>query len=51
MVSWFQRHAERFALLTGAGLVVAGVHQIHEPSAMILAGVLLMAGVLWRRDK
>jgi hypothetical protein len=37
--------------LIGVGLVVAGVHRIHEPSAMILAGTLLMAGVLWRRDK
>lgn len=49
MVIWFRRNAERFALLIGAGLVVAGVARMHEPSAMILAGALLMAGVLWRR--
>lgn len=46
---WFRRHAERFALVVGAGLVIGGVQQIHGPAAMILAGLLLMAGVLWRR--
>jgi len=51
MVSWLRRHSERFALLIGAGLVVVGVAQMHEPSAIIMAGLLLIAGVLWRREQ
>lgn len=44
MVTW----ADRLALLCGFGLLVGGVAMMHRPTALIVAGVLLLAGVLWR---
>lgn len=40
---------ERLVLLSGVGLVVAGVALIHVPTSLIVAGALLIAAVLWRR--
>lgn len=47
MVTWL----DRAACLAGAGLVVAGVSVIHGPSGLIVAGLLLLAGVLWRAGR
>jgi hypothetical protein len=39
---------ERLAVLVGVGLVVFGVSMWSHPAAVILAGLFLMAGGLWR---
>ena len=40
--------ADRMALLGGAALVVYGVSMWSPPAAVTIAGLLLMAGALWR---
>jgi hypothetical protein len=44
VVSWL----ERLAGLLGFALFVGGIAMIHVPAALIVAGALLMASVLWR---
>jgi len=39
---------DRFAVLAGVGLVIGGVSMLSHPAAVILAGVFLLAGALWR---
>jgi hypothetical protein len=39
---------DRLAILSGAGLIVYGVSMLSRPAAVILAGLLLLAGALWR---
>ena len=39
---------DRLAILAGVGLVVAGVSMISPPAAVILTGLFLLAGALWR---
>jgi hypothetical protein len=39
---------DRLAVLGGVGLVVYGVGMLSLPVAVILAGVFLLAGALWR---
>lgn len=40
---------DRLALVGGAGLIIGGVAMVYVPAAVILSGVLLMAGALWRK--
>lgn len=40
---------ERVSVLAGAGLIVGGVAVWSWPGAMVLAGLLLLAGVFLRR--
>jgi len=39
---------DRLAVLAGVGLIVYGVSLLSRPTAVILAGLLLVAGALWR---
>lgn len=39
---------DRLAVLAGVGLIVYGVAMLSRPAAVILAGLLLVAGALWR---
>jgi hypothetical protein len=39
---------DRLAILLGVGLVVGGVAMLSPPLAVILSGVFLVAGALWR---
>ena len=39
---------DRLAVLVGIGLIVYGVALLSRPAAVILAGLLLVAGALWR---
>lgn len=39
---------DRLALLSGVGLIVYGVSMLSRPGAIILAGLFLVAGALWR---
>ena len=49
MVRFLRQNVERIAAIIGAGFIVAGVVMIHPPSALVVAGLLLLAGALWRR--
>ncbi len=40
--------AERIAVVAGAGLVVYGVSMLSHAAGVILAGLFLLAGALWR---
>ena len=39
---------DRLAVLAGVGLIVYGVSLLSRPTAVILAGLLLVVGALWR---
>ena len=39
---------DRLAVLSGVGLIIYGVSMMSRPTAVILAGLLLVAGALWR---
>jgi hypothetical protein len=39
---------DRLAVLAGVGLVVFGVSMLSIPAAVIMAGLFLLAGALWR---
>jgi len=43
------RYIDLLATVAGFGLVVYGVARVHVPAALIVAGVMLLAGALWRR--
>ncbi len=40
---------ERLAVLAGVVLIVYGVGLVFVPAAVILAGLFLLAGALWRK--
>lgn len=40
--------ADRLAVLAGVGLIVYGVSTFSHSAAIILAGLVLVAGALWR---
>lgn len=44
----FSDWAEDVVLLTGAGLVSYGAHLVYHPLGFITAGVLLMAGTIFK---
>jgi len=39
---------DRLAVLGGVGLVLYGASMFSRPAAVILAGIFLLAGALWR---
>jgi hypothetical protein len=49
MVKTLAAIVERLALIVGGVLVFVGVHQIHPPTALIVAGAMLIAAVIWRK--
>lgn len=48
MVNLRPAAVDRLAILSGVGLIVYGVSMLSRPAAVILAGLLLLAGALWR---
>jgi uncharacterized membrane-anchored protein YitT (DUF2179 family) len=40
---------DRLAIVVGAGLLIAGVWMVYVPAALVLSGLLLIGGVLWRK--